>query len=220
MFYEGAVPYGETQIDALRGDVEAVQRSATIETASNIGAAGGVLVGAAIGTAILPGVGTAVGAVVGGIGAGIASGEATEFIYDRADDIGDWWDESDDDLLERLPTEMDEAAPPELQHLVEIKRMLTEAQHERAALGTGRTRDQEILAGRRAASDKVERIEEMYDEAYDTYEDNGALEGALTALDQWVDSERIAQEAIGNMQQQEQSVAVSDNRLQASARVP
>lgn len=81
--YEGTIPYGETQIDALRGDAQAMKRSATVETASNIGAAGGALAGAAIGTAILPGVGTAVGAAVGGIGAGIASGEMTALVYDN-----------------------------------------------------------------------------------------------------------------------------------------
>lgn len=81
--YEGAVPYGETQIDVLRGDVQAMKRSATIETTSNIGAAGGALAGAAIGTVILPGVGTVVGAAVGGIGAGIASGEITALVYDN-----------------------------------------------------------------------------------------------------------------------------------------
>jgi len=81
--YEGAIPYGETQIAALRGNEQAVKRSATVETASNIGAAGGALAGAAIGTMILPGVGTAVGAAVGGIGAGIASGEVTALVYDN-----------------------------------------------------------------------------------------------------------------------------------------
>lgn len=81
--YEGVVPYGETQIDVLRGDAQAMKRSATVETASNIGAAGGALAGAAIGTMILPGVGTAVGAAVGGIGAGIASGEVTALVYDN-----------------------------------------------------------------------------------------------------------------------------------------
>lgn len=81
--YEGVVPYGETQIDVLRGDTQAMKRSATIETTSNIGAAGGALAGAAIGTAIMPGVGTVVGAAVGGIGAGIASGEITALVYDN-----------------------------------------------------------------------------------------------------------------------------------------
>lgn len=81
--YEGVVPYGETQIDVLRGDTQAMKRSATVETVSNIGAAGGALAGAAIGTMILPGVGTAVGAAVGGIGAGIASGEMTALVYDN-----------------------------------------------------------------------------------------------------------------------------------------
>ncbi|PTN12502.1 RelA/SpoT domain-containing protein [Nitrosomonas aestuarii] len=81
--YEGAIPYGETQIDALRGDPQAMKRSGLIETTSNIGAAGGALAGAAIGTAVMPGVGTAVGAVVGGIGGGLASGEITALVYDN-----------------------------------------------------------------------------------------------------------------------------------------
>jgi len=81
--YEGAIPYGETQIAALRGDEQSMKRSATVETVSNIGAAGGALAGAAIGTMILPGVDTAVGAAVGGIGAGIASGEVTALVYDN-----------------------------------------------------------------------------------------------------------------------------------------
>ena len=181
--YEAAVPYGETQFDTARGDAEAAKRSATVETASNVGALGGTFAGAAIGTAIMPGVGTVVGGVIGGISVGIASGEATEFVYDRTDDIADWWDDSDDKLLERLPTEIGETAPPELQHLVEIKRMLVEAQRERSVLGTNRTRNREALTARHAASNKIERIEDMYDKAYDMYEANGALKGALAHLD-------------------------------------
>lgn len=56
--YEGVVPYGETQIDAIRGDTQAMKRSATIETASNIGAASGAMAGAAIGTVIMSGITT------------------------------------------------------------------------------------------------------------------------------------------------------------------
>lgn len=85
--YEGAVPYGETSLDAVRGDIEAMKRSGTIETASNIGAGSGTLAGAAIGTAIMPGVGTAVGAVVGGIGVGLTSGEITGLVYDNFEAI-------------------------------------------------------------------------------------------------------------------------------------
>lgn len=81
--YEGAIPYGEMQINALRGDVQAMRRSGLTETTSNIGAAGGALAGAAIGTAVMPGVGTAVGVVVGGIGGGLASGEIAALVYDN-----------------------------------------------------------------------------------------------------------------------------------------
>ena len=195
--YEAAVPYGETQFDLADGDMEAAQRSATIETASNIGAAGGALAGAAIGTAIMPVVGTAVGAVVGGIGAGIASGEATELIYDHADDIADFFDHGDDRLLERLPTVSDENMPPELQHFIEIKKLLVDAQNEREALGADKWFSDDGLDDRRDALDeKIERIEQMYDEAYDEYEDNGALETALASLDNWERAEQVVQSAI------------------------
>lgn len=180
--YESAMLYGETQIDVVRGDTEAAKRSATIETASNSGAVGGMLLGASLGTMIAPGPGTAVGAVVGGVVGGIASGEATELIYDHAEDIADWWDGSDDELLERLPTQIAENAPPELQHLVEIKRILVEAQQEREALGNGRTRNKDVLSARREAMDKIEHAENLYDQAYDTYEDNGSIQTAVAHL--------------------------------------
>jgi len=90
IFYETAVPYGETELDLARGDLEAAARSATIETASNggslAGAAAGAAAGAMIGSA-MPGLGTAAGAVVGGIigglGGGIGTGYITEKIYDN-----------------------------------------------------------------------------------------------------------------------------------------
>ncbi|MEW7988300.1 MAG: zeta toxin family protein [Candidatus Thiodiazotropha sp.] len=85
--YESVVPYGETQFDAVRGDMEAAARSGTIETASNLGAGGGALAGAAIGTAIMPGVGTVVGGVVGAIGGGIGAGYITEKVYDNFESI-------------------------------------------------------------------------------------------------------------------------------------
>lgn len=81
--YESAVPYGETQFDLAHGDLAAAERSATIETVSNTGAAGGALAGAAIGTVILPGIGTAIGAIVGGVGVGVGAGYVTEKIYDN-----------------------------------------------------------------------------------------------------------------------------------------
>jgi hypothetical protein len=205
--YETAVPYGETQFDLATGDLEAAAKSATIETASNIGSVGGAAAGALAGAAlgsVVPEVGTAVGGVVGGIvgavGGGVAVGEATEFVYDHAADIADWWDEGDDELLARLPTEIDESAPPELQHLVEIKRILTEAQSERKSLGYGRTRDSDLQNDRRDLTGKIERIEQMYDEAYDTYEDSGALGTAIASLCDWERAEQVAQQAIENMQ--------------------
>lgn len=202
--YEAAVPYGETQLAAFRHDPEAMKRSGLIETTSNIGAAGGALAGAAIGTAIMPGVGTAVGAVIGGIGGGLASGEITALVYDNfaaikssavkvSDEVADafnvavretasfwnWLADNDEPenawLLARLPMEIDNTAPPELQHLVEIKRLLVQA-HEKGA-----------------APDTIGNIEKMFDKAYDTYEKSGALEMAVASLEQWERSEQMAQ---------------------------
>lgn len=213
--YETAVPYGETQLDLADGDLEAAAKSATIETVSNIGAGGGMLAGAAIGTAILPGVGTAVGAVVGGIGAGIASGEATEFIYDHADDIADWWDDSDDKLLARLPTDIGEDAPPELQHMVEIKRILVDAQDQRQSLGDDGWFSDDGLEDQRDALDKqIERIEQMYDDAYDTYKESGALDMAIASLSDWERAEHIAQQAIENMTRDDHSQAPQEDGIQ------
>lgn len=208
--YEAAIPYGETSLDALRGDVEAMKRSGTIETASNIGAAGSALAGAAIGTAIMPGVGTAVGAVVGGVGGGLASGEITALVYDNfaaikssavhisneaagalnvaareAASLWNWFTGNDEPenvwLLARLPTEIGNTAPPELQHLVEIKRLLVQA-HEKGV-----------------APDKIDNIEKMFDRAYDTYEKSGALEMAVVSLEQWERSEQMSQLLIDNI---------------------
>lgn len=81
--YEAAVPYGETQIDLAHGDLLAAEKSATIETASNIGSLGGAAAGAAIGTMILPGIGTAIGAGIGALGGGVGTGYLTEKIHDN-----------------------------------------------------------------------------------------------------------------------------------------
>lgn len=81
--YEAAVPYGETQINLAHGDMNAAEKSATIETASNIGSLGGAATGAAIGTMILPGVGTAIGAGIGALGGGVGTGYLTEKIHDN-----------------------------------------------------------------------------------------------------------------------------------------
>ncbi len=86
--YEAAVPYGETSLDLLDNDMEAAARSATIETASNLGSLGGAVAGAATGAAIgsvVPAVGTTIGGVVGGvagaIGGGVGAGYITEKVY-------------------------------------------------------------------------------------------------------------------------------------------
>ncbi|MBL8496804.1 hypothetical protein ABF87_09160 [Nitrosomonas sp. JL21] len=81
--YEAAVPYGETQIDLAHGDLLAVEKSAIVETASNIGSLGGAAAGAAIGTMILPGIGTAIGAGIGALSGGVSTGYITEKIHDN-----------------------------------------------------------------------------------------------------------------------------------------
>ncbi len=98
MFYETAVPYGETQIDFARGDLEAAKRSAAIETASNIGFLGGAAAGAGVGTKlgagvgtfIFPGVGTAagagIGAVAGGLIGGLGGGLGTAYLMEKIRD--------------------------------------------------------------------------------------------------------------------------------------
>lgn len=81
--YEAAVPYGETQLDLAHGNLKAAEKSATIETASNIGSLGGAAAGAAIGTMIVPGVGTFIGAGVGALSGGVGTGYLTEKVYDN-----------------------------------------------------------------------------------------------------------------------------------------
>jgi hypothetical protein len=83
IFYETAMPYGETELDLARGDLEAAARSATIETASNGGSLAGAAAGATIGTLIMPGVGTAIGAGIGLLSGGIGAGYITEKLYDN-----------------------------------------------------------------------------------------------------------------------------------------
>ncbi len=183
--YEAALPYGESQIDAARGDLEALKRSATIETTSTVGAVGGAVGGAALGTMIFPGVGTVVGGVIGGIGGGIISGEATAAIYDNADNIADFFDKRDDRLFERLPTEIVESAPPELQHLVELKRMHEDALDMREELGRGRTRNKDTLAKRDIANARIDHIEKLYDQAFEEMDANGSLAEAQSFLNLW-----------------------------------
>ncbi len=92
--YETAVPYGETQIDLAKGDTKAAARSATVETASNLGSLGGAAAGAVTGAAIgsvIPVIGTAAGGVVGGIVGGISGGvvvsKASEYMIDHYEEI-------------------------------------------------------------------------------------------------------------------------------------
>jgi len=150
--YEGAMPYGETQIDLARGDWKAAEHSAIVETASTIGsgvggAAGiglGVLAGAAYGS-VVPGVGTAVGAVAGltlsvtgGYGAGwltekflSAAGEKKADAAPEHTEQAEYAVEADRlltrDRLARLPIAED--MPPELAHLVETQTLLTRAEN-------------------------------------------------------------------------------------------
>ena len=184
--YETAVPYGETQLDLSNADIAAAQRSATIETVSNICAVGGGTVGAVGGSMIMPGAGTVAGGVGGAAAAGVVCGEATAMIYDHAEEIRDTatdiLDRNDDRLLERLPTEVSDEALPELQHLVEIKRLLIDAEEERDRLGVGRTHDQELKAARRVASDRFNDLNAEFDEAYEMYEEGGQLDEVYVAL--------------------------------------
>ncbi|SER81860.1 Zeta toxin [Nitrosomonas sp. Nm51] len=234
--YEAAVPYGETSLDAVRGDVEAMKRSGLIETVSNGGSLAGIAAGAAAGAAIgsaIPVIGTvagaAVGGVIGGLGGGVTAGYITEKVYDNFETIKngavyvsneaadalnvavretaslwDWLrgnDEPENDrLLARLPTEIDDTAPPELQHLVEIKRLLVQAREEGAS------------------PEKIDSIEEMFGRACDTYEKNGALEMAVASLDQWEHAEQMAQVLIDDIKNKtakstEQYVIQSKNDL-------
>ena len=167
---EAIVPYGETAHDIYNGDLEAAQRSATIETASNGGSLAGASGGAAIGTIVQPGGGTIIGGFFGALGGGVLVGEAAAFLYDKIDDIRDFFNHDDDRLFERLPIQINDTAPPALQHLVELKRLHVEVSENRQS-----TDD---------AQNKIERIENMYDEAYDLYSEDGQLEEALMYLRQ------------------------------------
>lgn len=151
IFYETAVPYGETELDLARGDLEAAARSATIETASNGGSLAGAAAGATIGTLIMPGVGTAIGAGIGLLSGGIGAGYITEKLYDNyaqlksgavnlaqetaesltsaVEDtrryLASWFD--DDPVLDvqvafaSLPNHVTSDMPPEVAALVEVK---------------------------------------------------------------------------------------------------
>lgn len=75
--YETVVPYGETQVDLLEGDVAAASRSATVETISN----GAGIVCAAAGTILAPGVGT----VAGGVGCSVGAGFLADMLLPKTD---------------------------------------------------------------------------------------------------------------------------------------
>ena len=149
--YEAAVPYGETQIDLVHGNLNAAEKSATIETASNIGSLGGAAAGAAIGTMIMPGIGTAIGAGIGALGGGVSTGYLTEKIHDNyaqiksgavrlADEtaesltnavqktkqfLAEWFDRKPaldaQAAFNALPNSVTPDMPPEVAALVEVK---------------------------------------------------------------------------------------------------
>ncbi len=129
--YSSAVPYGETQIELAKGHGKAAARSATIETASNVGAAGGavggMVTGAAIGS-VIPVVGTvagaAVGGVVGSIGGGLTAAGATEYVVDHWDKAKAWLTGNTLDsqtAYQKLPSRVTHDMPPEVAALVEVR---------------------------------------------------------------------------------------------------
>lgn len=190
--YEAAVPYGETQIDVVRGDMDAANRSATIETVSTVSSVGCAVAGGAYGAtagSIVPLAGTAAGGIIGGlaggIGCGLASGQLTAIIYDRSSDIADFFDRTDDELFERMPLEVPPSAPPELQHLIELKRLHERAVEAREELGRDRTSDPDILSERRGADQRIEHIENSYDQAYEFYDDAGGLSIVQAYMSLW-----------------------------------
>lgn len=115
MVYGAAVPYGETQIDLARGDLLAAEKSAIVETASNLGSLGGAAAGAAIGTLILPGVGTVIGAGIGALGGGIGAGYFAQKIHDNKPVL------DMQTAFNALPNNVTPDMPPEVAALVEVK---------------------------------------------------------------------------------------------------
>ena len=118
--------------------------------------------------------------------------EATAIIYDHADDIADFFDRSDDRLFDRLPTTIAESAPPELQHLVEIKRMYEGACEQRGALGHGRTGNRDLIDQRHEATAPVNQIGALNDDAYERYQESGQLTEATAFLDLWEQAGALA----------------------------
>lgn len=83
-FYETAVPFGESQIDLVHGDVNSAARAAVVEVASSVGfgvcAVPAGTAGAAVGTVVLPGPGTVVAAGASGLVAGTACAVGTGYV--------------------------------------------------------------------------------------------------------------------------------------------
>ncbi|PZO82056.1 MAG: hypothetical protein DI626_10465 [Micavibrio aeruginosavorus] len=73
--YENIVPYGETQIDLARGDLDAAGRSASVETASIGGGMAGAMVGGVVGGPI--------GAVIGGVAGSVSGGMGADALLDH-----------------------------------------------------------------------------------------------------------------------------------------
>ncbi len=81
-FIEGAVPYGETAIDLVEGDVAAAAHSATVETVSNGASIAGGAIGGVVGQILIPipVVGAAVGGAAGALIVGAGTGVATDWL--------------------------------------------------------------------------------------------------------------------------------------------
>lgn len=151
VIYEAAVPYGETQIDLAHGDLLAAEKSATVETVSNLGSLGRTAAGAAIGTMVLSGIGTVIGGGIGALDGGVVTGYLTEKIHDNyaqikgeavrlADEatesltsavqktkqaLGMWFDSKPvldmQATFNALPNNVTPDMPPEVAALVEVK---------------------------------------------------------------------------------------------------
>lgn len=113
---------GDPNLDGSERTGRIVAQSATVGTASALGAWGGAAGGAAIGTMICPGVGTVIGGVVGGIvGGGLAGGIVDHFNDAVVDWAGDFSNTVEDvggdivdgagDLIEGAGDVLDDITP-------------------------------------------------------------------------------------------------------------
>ena len=106
---------GNPNLDGSERTGRVAMQTATVGTASAVGAWGGATAGAAIGTAICPGVGTVVGGVVGGIvGGGVAGGivdAVNDGVVDWAGDVSNTVEEVGGDLLEGAGEVLDDLTP-------------------------------------------------------------------------------------------------------------